>query len=205
MARLLVIVLFYLAALAAGQHIHTHEERGRPMFWSKEELHSLCQNVVVSEQRPRQGKPQTFLRASCKTKRQARASEPWVTSIINLDQCLGWDERQQNFTSKAGYVYNLAMAYYAFLLDMGNDYEHSGMGIEKGDCHGRRYYDYRQLFDPITRSFQCWCGNVGGGEGVAMLESPDSLTPSVLANFDMDGVIGAVNAVVYLYKYGLLR
>ncbi|KAE8339484.1 hypothetical protein BDV24DRAFT_165229 [Aspergillus arachidicola] len=104
MARLLVIILFYLAALAAGQHIHTHEERGRPMFWSKEELHSLCQNVVVSEQRPRQGKPQTFLRASCKTKRQARASEPWVTSIINLDQCLGWDERQQNFTSKAGIV-----------------------------------------------------------------------------------------------------
>ncbi|PIG88946.1 hypothetical protein AARAC_008455 [Aspergillus arachidicola] len=173
MARLLVIILFYLAALAAGQHIHTHEERGRPMFWSKEELHSLCQNVVVSEQRPRQGKPQTFLRASCKTKRQARASEPWVTSIINLDQCLGWDERQQNFTSKAG-----------------------GMGIEKGDCHSCRYYDYRQLFDPITRSFQCWCGNVGGGQGVAMLESPDSLTPSVLANFDMDGVIGAVNGIL---------
>lgn len=106
MARLLVIVLFYLAALVAGQHIHTHEERGRPMFWSKEELHSLCQNVAVSEQRLRQGKLQTFLRASCKTKKQASASEPLVTSIINLDQCLGWDERQQNFTSKAGYVYN---------------------------------------------------------------------------------------------------
>ncbi|KAE8131443.1 hypothetical protein BDV38DRAFT_290311 [Aspergillus pseudotamarii] len=101
MARLLVIIVSYLAALAASRHILSLAERGRSMFWSKEELHAQCQDVRVSQLIQRFSREER-LRARCKSRKQAPASEPLVTSSIDLNECLGWDRQKQNFTPRAG-------------------------------------------------------------------------------------------------------
>ena len=109
MIRLIVIVVFYLAALAAGRHIHTHAERGLSMFWSKETLHSLCQDVKVEEEQLQNGNKKQYMRAKCRDNRRGNTSRPQtpsseavVDSRLDLDQCLAWNRQTHNFKSVQG-------------------------------------------------------------------------------------------------------